>query len=850
MRKNGERFSARKHSAVAAVLLALTATQGLCSVDNPDPKTFGGNAYHDGGWISYGTDINQENGYLQFNSADDYVYSPRYAAPIRKIMMETRCSSSSYPTRFLTAMPYVQGVEAPSLAVTNAVFDGKDKLTVVSFDFSASAGVDAFRLGMTGGTGNWGITRLAVFHGEKTDDEDALLREFAQQLPVPENLTLTGLASSSLSLSAFPVADAVGYCFELTRLTGCPRTEVREDFVDAPKLSSGWDCDAMTEGLTLSDGDKNYPDSSAGDEHALKVVKETNPKEGPVELGLVSPLSPEPISEWSFVGRFGALDKSNYFIVYGRTDASAEWTELATGLTPDKQQSNKLFSGTVDTALNIHQIRFVLAANADSWTTTGLDSLCVVYGGNEARELVSAQTNATPAAAWQDLAAGRYGYRVKALGATEGERQFKDSVWSEEQTVDLAWADISLSPPEDLAFETAGDELKLSWTPVAMADRYEVRVAPADAPDTPVATLVVKGASASVRISELGDYVVTVTAVSPGGVSTATATLENCTVALGKVTELAVKATAADTIAATWKEVPLAESYQAKLFKLTGTAMTEVASVATKECTATFSGLDKTAKYVVVVTPQPSEGGELEASSEVVDLAKEYFRPTGPVSLRSCRWLYQEDFSSLSNVTKESDLTKVPLAHWQFFKGSGEAETIFYTSGTNSTRGGVYCYSDAERSPDSFMIGTVASSTIGSSLGIAFVNDTDAVAVVANLTFRPVQRNVKAKPATYALEYLVTDGTWSIGTESEAWHPLAIPDTAPRTADDPDASNGVGSASVTVSLADGDQPLRLHQGQVVIFRWRHEKMSSGPMMGIDDVRVEFRNANGFSMIIR
>ena len=994
MRKNNESFSNQRHSAVTAVILALTALPGLCSVDNPDPKTFGGNAYHDGGWISYGTDINKENGYLQFDNSVDYVYSPRYAAPIRKIVMEARCSSSSTPTRFLTVMPYVRGVEAPALVVTNAVFEGKDKLTVSSFDFSTSVGVDAFRLGMTGGTGNWGITRLAVIYGAKTDDEDALLREFAQQLPTPENLTLTHLAADALTVSASAVESAVGYCFELTKLTGCPRTELRENFAAAPVLTDGWTFgESGNVSLSSYSGENStYVDKEISqDRTALKIERKNSTDSVRVEI--LSPEAPagEVFRECSYWSKCSAAG-SDKIGAYGQVGGSGEWKLLADEhvVTTSKDRQTILLTAEQD----VRRIKFVFSADGADCKSCALDSLCVVYGGNEERELISAQTNATPEAAWKELASGRYGYRVKALGETAGEKQFKDSSWTEEQAVDLAWADVELSPPENLAYEVSGDKLNLSWSPVAMADHYEVKVALADDLENPVATLVVKSASASVQITELGDYVVTVMAVSPGGVSTATSTLENCTVALGKVTELAVKATAADTIAATWKEVPLAESYQAKLFKVTGTAgteisdysnltegvwpdgwehspnwltnnltttgpkltyanewietksqsvgitrvtfvvksssssadklanqylrveaysekvgdwsvcadvdvvstsqategltfgiadsvrclrftaltrngnyapaiqlgkvtisygeyvRTEVASVGTKEGAATYRGLDRTAKYVVVVTPQPSESGELEASSEVVDLANEYFRPTGPVSLRSCHWLYQEDFASLSNVTKEADLAKVPLANWQFFNGSGEAERIFYTSGTNSTKGGVYCYSDAERSTDSFMIGTVASSTIGSSLGIAFVNDTGSEAVVANLTFRPVQRNVKPNPATYVFEYLVTDGTWSIGTESDAWQVLTIPVTAPKTTGDPEATNNVGREGVTVPFADGDRPLKLRPGQVVVFRWRHEKMSSGPMMGIDDVRVEFKSTSGFALVVR
>ena len=975
--------------------VALGALSGFCSVDEADTSALIGNAYDGGGWISFGTD--PQNGGTLFNAASDYIYSPRYAAPIRKIVMEAACSSKSEPSRKLTLTPYVRGIEAAQLTVTNAVWEGTDELTVSTFDFSSSAGVDAFRLGMTGETGNWRVTRLAVFYGTKTDDEEALLREFAQQLPVPENLTLTGLTLSSLALAASNIADAVGYAFELVKLTGCPRTELREDFVAAPNLSDGWTYgETNLVSLANYSGDTSaFVDKGAADRKSLKIEKREK-KDDTVRVEIVAPEAPvgERFRECSFWCKRASGGSTDMVEVFGRSGDFGAWQSLVlTNVTT----GGSVYKIAIPDERNISRIKFVFTANANTCPNCALDSLCVVYGGDEAREHVSTQTNTTPSVAWSGLASGRYACRVKALAATEGDQQVRDSAWSEEQTADLAWADIELSPPEGLAYEVAGDKLNITWRPVALADRYDVTVAPADDPENPVATLTTRSASASIPLTDLGAYVVTVTAVSPGGVSTATATLENCTVALGPVTGLEAKATAADTIAATWTAVPLAASYQAKLFKVSGTAgtkvsdysklsegvwpdgwehysydtetysgnpklkyreswiktetypqpitevkfsfkshvsaatvvaevektyirvegsadgetwkeiaahqvttamqtvteavpfadglrrirfsvrydgdnpnytsinielgkvtvsygqyvRTELASVGTRDCAVTYRGLDRTAKYVVVVTPQPSEGTAGEAVSEIIDLASEYFRPTGPVSLRSCGGFYQEDFSSLSNMTKKTDLAKVPLACWQFFRGSGEAETMFCTSGEHGSDGsGVYCCSDAEKSPDSYMIGTLANGDLGSSFGLAFVNDTGARMVASCLTFCPVQRSVKTNPATYALEYLVTDGPWSIGTESGDWRSIALPEIAPKTGANPEATNNIGPEGLTLPLVYGAHGVQLAPGQVIIFRWRHERVASGPMMGVDDVRVEFRLADGFSLIVR
>ena len=116
------------------------------------------------------------------------------------------------------------------------------------------------------------------------------------------------------------------------------------------------------------------------------------------------------------------------------------------------------------------------------------------------------------------------------------------------------------------------------------------------------------------------------------------------------------------------------------------------------------------------------------------------------------------------------------------------------------------------------MIGTVATSTMGSSVGLAFVNDTGSSLGAPTLTYTAVRRNEKPGDP-YVLEWLVTDGPWSIGTDSDAWQPLQVAEGEPEFSVTPDC--------------------RLGPGQVIIFRWRQEKVSGGPMLGLDDVHVAF-----------
>ena len=71
MSKTGEKVGYTSRWLAIAVLALFPALSVRASVDQPDAAKLSGNAYHDGCWISYGMDINKENGYLQFDNAAD-----------------------------------------------------------------------------------------------------------------------------------------------------------------------------------------------------------------------------------------------------------------------------------------------------------------------------------------------------------------------------------------------------------------------------------------------------------------------------------------------------------------------------------------------------------------------------------------------------------------------------------------------------------------------------------------------------------------------------------------------------------------------------------------------------------
>ena len=983
-----------RNSAIQTLLfagMALAVPVAHATVAAPEVCSFAGTiAYQEGGWFTFETDINKEGGYLQFAQIGDFLLSPRYSAPIRKIVLSLRCTSVT-PTRKLLLRPFVNGTEDASLTRTNETVGVKDEYETVSFDFNSSDKVDAFRLSLegSGSTGNWGVNAIYVFYGEKTPDEDELLREFAKQLPTPENLHVENLTSNSFALYADPVEGASGYLFKVIHLTGTPRTERIERFANAPAFdpASGWTVAPENEAsFDLYANNTSYTD---GDAKSLKIL---NAKKTAV---LLSPVCEERIVGYSLMYKAGTKEKTNTLTIYGRADQNSVWEQIGDVIMAAADSSKHMVSESIGEGLDYTQLKFVFEPGDDP-TTMAVDSLCVFYGDDEAQEPVALSGDGkteNPEITVKDLETGRYAYRIMAEGEPS---TYRNSSWSEEQVVDLAWAGISVSAPTDVVCVPSGSELLVSWTAVANADHYLVTVAPADDLWNPVVLEAKTTASTlSVPVPALGQYVVKVTAVSPGGVSRAKTTVEDCEMTLGKPDGLTVEAVAVDTVKAKWNGVPLAEGYQAKLFRITGDAgttqygwtaengqvclpngwecdsawtndtwtsgsgssvkyfpslpyagawiasdaypasvtkvvckakygpskqatventrfavyvatsdgdwqleescevatalttytlefpaernirkvkfaceresvrenasvslgevtvsygtyvRTEIASTGTKECEAVFRGLDPSGRYVVEVVPQPSGDDASATVSPVIDLAAEHFRKTGAISMAGlAHHLYAEDFSSLAEDARDADLGKIHLDHWQFFKGTGEAEKLLYAK-TSKTTGGVYAFGDPDVT-DSFCIGSLATKSFGCSLGLAFANDTDASVGAPTLTFDSVQRTFKSNPATYVLEWLVTDGATSIGTEGE-WHAMAIPDTAPYTDETKGERTEHRETGISVTPELGG---RIQPGQVLVFRWRHANLSSGPMMAIDNVRVEFPSEKGFNVLIR
>lgn len=393
----------------------------------------------------------------------------------------------------------------------------------------------------------------------------------AGQLPAPGNLRVSDFTTTSLSLAADEVPGASGYAFELVRLDGTSETEIREDFASAPSLSApGWTLSKSNATLDVY-STSGYYDKSADDTSALKICDPSG--NGDVTVGIETPVCAAAIRRCSFVCRVGSVtNKSDVFRIMGRTDSSSGWTELNEFKPVDKKMTNVTVS--VDAAADVRQVKFVFAASATNLSTAAWDSLAVVYGGDETRTVVEpgATVLAAPQFSTNSLPTARYAFRVRALGG--GGQQ--DSPWSDEQVVDLSWAGISVSAPSGVSVTPSGNNLHVSWVAVENAAWYLVTVVPSGNPGSPVvADLQTVATSCDVAVPSLGEYSATVTAVSPGGMSSATSAPATGLATLGAVGAVSVEAVDHNTISATWPLVPLAEGYRVRLFGFSGDVETD-----------------------------------------------------------------------------------------------------------------------------------------------------------------------------------------------------------------------------------------------------------------------------------
>ena len=559
---------------LAIVALTLSATTGYCQCDNPDTSGWSGSAYH-GDWFSYQLKAPYSDGIVKLDTSTPFILSPKYPRPIRKLIVQLKCNSAS-PSRTFTAIPLVDGVETsdPPLMRKAESVSAADKLEYAHFDWPETDNVTAVRLCLSGsGDGVWGVGEIYVFHGEKTADEDALVRELVKTLPPPGGLHAESLSSSSLTLAAGEVEFAGGYRFSLERLEGTALSEEKENFADAPQLNNvAWTVETENAKLGVYTSSGNCDVKYSDDESALKIESSTKADE-PVSVTFTSASMPSAITELRYMYKVGTEGKSNRFTVYARAGGSDDWTEIET-VTPTSAAKTYV-TNRFERASGYSEVKLVFSARGDDFTVTTLDSLSVIYGGDEERVGVAvSEPQSSPRFTAENLDQARYAAKVMALSADGA--AYSDSPWSDECIIDLAWADIVVSAPKAVRAESEDGKLKISWSHVAGAEHYLIDVFTSGYPQEHVISQLKASASpVAVDLPTLGEYEVKVTAVSPGGCSTAASGNVTAALELGAVETVEWQVADADKVKLDWSKVHHAEGYRVKTYSITGSASTE-----------------------------------------------------------------------------------------------------------------------------------------------------------------------------------------------------------------------------------------------------------------------------------
>ena len=543
-----------------------TALGASAASDEPDVSGWSGTGYRSS-WFSYETD--SAEGGVKLSTLSEFLLSPHYSASVRKVILKVSCNSVS-PTRVLCVKPMVGGSESAdeSLWRTVSSVGSKDTAEYVHLNWDAALGVDALRICLagSGSAGIWTVSGIHVFYGEKAADEDETVRELVKELPAPAGLEFSAFTGTSLSLRAEEVDSAAGYRFEVYRLVGEPFTEVREDFTNAPDVSDGWTMTSENAKLEASSSTSHY-DSGARDKSALKIGCASTTAED-VRVEIVSPVLPAPANSYSFMYKVGSVGKSTVFKVFGCDGEGGGWSELANIVPQSTSKSTAQYR--LQNSDNVRQFKFVFEAKSDDYTVSAFDSLCIACGGDEERiPAGTSETLAKPEYALSDLETARYCARVMAIADAGSE--YGDSQWSEEVTADLNWAKLVAGEPSGVKCEAADGRLLVSWNAAANAGYYLVDVSTTGVPSEKV----VDGARTTdtfieVEVPELGEYSVTVTAYSPGGMTSAPAAPVVTALELGKLGKVTATALDRESLEVKWSAIPFAEGYRVRVLQLGG----------------------------------------------------------------------------------------------------------------------------------------------------------------------------------------------------------------------------------------------------------------------------------------
>lgn len=632
--------------------------------------------------------------------------------------------------------------------------------------------------------------------------------------------------------------------------------ELYEDFHNAPSLSEGWTY-GVTNNVELGfyDSESSVDDkTSLGDVlKSLKISK--GKKSDDVVAEVLSPVSTDALRQYSFFCKSnGSGENGDCISVYGRADEASEW-QMLTAFRVENFKKHWETNGIAEFA-NVRQLKFTVAAPAESYKALSLDSLCVStetslpQGGDDPTEPTkptNVKLEATASdriqATWEGVP-GENGYRVE---------MFQVEDMREIDTPDFSGVGSAVWPDEWTHSDSSGfgwysseKLIKVSTRVSWFASRYYPK---------PITRFEYKfksnKGSPEVRNTEL------IVSISKTESDDDWIEFDRLQVS-GSMSNVVGVIDAGEGV----RRLKFAVGYQGSDMEYAGNLLlgVNVLSIVCGESSAVlvadaepsgptvvFSNLNATASYFATVAPNPANDPGLVATSAVLDLSKEHFRRTGAMLVSAMRHGYVERFDSLSNFVSKTKTAKMDLDYWQFVLNGADMDALG-VSQTNSASSTAGCYvcRDKEKisSLDSSMIGTLASGEKECAVGLAIANDSGTALQNLKVTFDSVQRSSYANSATYAFEWRISDSETSIAAGSD-WNQVGIPQTAPVTS----AGRSVMAECRQCDIAAAI-PAKLPMGKVLLIRWRHPATTSGPMMAIDNVRIAFDKSGGFLLLIR
>ena len=205
-------------------------------------------------------------------------------------------------------------------------------------------------------------------------------------------------------------------------------------------------------------------------------------------------------------------------------------------------------------------------------------------------------------------------------------------------------------------------------------------------------------------------------------------------------------------------------------------------------------------------------------------------------SFDACAELFPPSGNTVAWVNGET------LGPWQAFQDDIAPSTLNRNNGATAT-GGLYAYWATNGLASTYALGmNVASTSRVAVCGVAFTNDTTRRFSQFELAYTGRQFGFKNKAAQDVLvEWLVTNALVGVDAEG-AWTVVdGLTFTTPAVGRGEELASGK-DLPIEKRQAGALDGLRLRPGEVLLLRWRRDRVTNSAALGIDDVAFSWQRA--------